>query len=314
MPGSVPSAATALSCGRPSPELRCRASPSCSRCSPSSPPAFGPRIPAIAVPSHPKHGGSKSVPHAGARRHQSRRVEGGRHRAGAGPRPAYVYLCGFVNFDVQIYDISNPSAPKKIYTWTIENPELHRGIGAMDGKYFKIGNRYYYAQSYQFMQGSPDADLGAVDLRRDRPARSEQGQGGRAHPLSRSRRAASTTPSRTSTPTAACCTSRRSTSRRRSSTISAKVVSGADPSTLARRRGARIPTPFKQIGGGGYHDFYVGYDPATQQDKFYGAGLGGYSVWDVTQPGDAQAAVHDHRASAWTSPTRSRRRPTAATR
>ena len=44
------------------------------------------------------------------------------------------------------------------------------------------------------------------------------------------------------------------------------------------------PTPFKQIGGGGYHDFYVGYDPATQQDKFYGAGLGGYSVWDVTQP------------------------------
>ena len=67
-----------------------------------------------------------------------------------------------MNFDAQIYDISNPSAPKKIYDWTIENPELHRGIGAMDGKYFKINNRYYYAQSYQFMQGSPDADLGAV--------------------------------------------------------------------------------------------------------------------------------------------------------
>ena len=44
------------------------------------------------------------------------------------------------------------------------------------------------------------------------------------------------------------------------------------------------PTPFKQIGAGGYHDFYVGYDPGTHQDKFYGAGLGGYSVWDVTQP------------------------------
>ena len=72
----------------------------------------------------------------------------------------YVYLCGFTNFDVQIYDIRNTAAPKKIYEWTIENPELHRGIGAMDGKYFKIGNKYYYAQSYQFMQGSPDADLG----------------------------------------------------------------------------------------------------------------------------------------------------------
>ena len=78
------------------------------------------------------------------------------------PDRPYVYLCGFVNFDVQIYDIRNTSAPKKVYEWTIENPELHRGIGAMDGKYFKIANRYYYAQSYQFMQGSPDADLGAV--------------------------------------------------------------------------------------------------------------------------------------------------------
>ena len=57
------------------------------------------------------------------------------------PGRPYVYLCGFVNFDVQIYDISNTSAPKKIYDWTIENPELHRGIGAMDGKYFKIGNK-----------------------------------------------------------------------------------------------------------------------------------------------------------------------------
>ncbi|MFN8581310.1 MAG: hypothetical protein U0163_10085 [Gemmatimonadaceae bacterium] len=74
----------------------------------------------------------------------------------------YVYLCGFVNFDVQIYDISNTSSPKKIFDWTIENPELHRGIGAMDGKYFKIKGRYYYAQSFQFMQGSPDTDLGAV--------------------------------------------------------------------------------------------------------------------------------------------------------
>ena len=56
----------------------------------------------------------------------------------------------------------DPAHPKLLVDWTIENPELHRGIGAMDGKYFKIGNRYYYAQSFQFFQGSPDADLGAV--------------------------------------------------------------------------------------------------------------------------------------------------------
>ena len=34
----------------------------------------------------------------------------------------------------------------------------------------------------------------------------------------------------------------------------------------------------------GYHDFYVGYDPARRQDKFYGAGGGGYYVYDVTKP------------------------------
>src|SRR5690349_13710754 len=102
-----------------------------------------------------KKGGSEKmhslahvVSHPGAWKAADIEIEQDRNRP-------YVYVSGFVNFDAQIYDISNPSAPKKIFDWTIENPELHRGIGAMDGKYFKIGNRYYYAQSYQFMQGGP---------------------------------------------------------------------------------------------------------------------------------------------------------------
>src|SRR5690348_14080498 len=45
------------------------------------------------------------------------------------PNRPYVYACGFTNFDVQIYDVRNPSHPKMVYSWTIENPELHRGIG-----------------------------------------------------------------------------------------------------------------------------------------------------------------------------------------
>src|SRR5206468_8014551 len=32
----------------------------------------------------------------------------------------------------------------------------------------------------------------------------------------------------------------------------------------------------------GYHDFYVGYDPASHQDRFYGAGAQGYYVYDIT--------------------------------
>jgi hypothetical protein len=37
---------------------------------------------------------------------------------------------------------------------------------------------------------------------------------------------------------------------------------------------------------GAFHDFWVGYDPATHQDKFYGAGSGGYFVFDVSRPDD----------------------------
>ena len=46
--------------------------------------------------------------------------------------------------------------------------------------------------------------------------------------------------------------------------------------------------PESPFGRSGYHDFYLGYDPATGQDKFYGAGSGGYHVYDVTLPEDPQ--------------------------
>ena len=199
----------------------------------------------------------------------------------------YVYLSGFVNFNTQIYDISNPSAPKKLYEWSIQDPELHRGIGAMDGKYFKIKGRYYYAQSLQFFQGSPDADLGAVILdvtglpdpkkvkevaRIRYPAAPGGFHNTFAYKHSDGRALYFAT---TNQPVALIYDLE-------------KIVSGADTSTWLVGK-VPNPTPFKQIGAGGYHDFYVGYDPATGQDKFYGAGLGGYSVWDVTKPEDPKA-------------------------
>ena len=196
------------------------------------------------------------------------------------PSRPYVYVSGFTNFDAQIYDVKDPSHPKLVYTWTIENPELHRGIGAMDGKYFKIGNRYYYAQSYQFMQGSPDADLGAVifDVT-GLPDASKvkvvarinypQSPGGFHNTFAYKHSDGRVLYFATVNKPFALVYDL------------AKVVSGADPSTWLVGE-VPNPTPFKQIGTGGYHDFYVGYDAGTHQDKFYGAGLGGYSVWDVT--------------------------------
>src|SRR5713101_3771230 len=54
-----------------------------------------------------------------------------------------------------------------------------------------------------------------------------------------------------------------------------------------------VPVPVQPTGGGmrGYHDFYVGYDPATHQDRFYGAGVGGYYVYDVTSTNEPKLLV-----------------------
>ncbi len=196
------------------------------------------------------------------------------------PGRPYVYICGFVNFDAQIYDVKDPAHPKKIFDWTIENPELHRGIGAMDGKYFKIGNKYYYAQSYQFMQGSPDADLGAVifdvtglpDASKVKVVariKYPEAPGGFHNTFAYKHSDGRVLYFATVNQPFALVYDL------------AKVVSGAPESEWLVGK-VPNPTPYKQFPGGGYHDFYVGYDPGTHQDKFYGAGLGGYSVWDVT--------------------------------
>ncbi|MGH7582149.1 MAG: LVIVD repeat-containing protein [Gemmatimonadales bacterium] len=196
------------------------------------------------------------------------------------PGRPYVYVSGFVNFDAQIYDVRDPSNPKKIVDWTIENPELHRGIGAMDGKYFKIGDRYYYAQSYQFMQGSPDADLGAVifdvtglpdpaSVKVVARIRYPQSPGGFHNTFVYKHSDGRVLYFVTVSQSKAIIYDLD------------KVVSGAPDSTWIVGN-VPNPTPSRQIMAGGYHDFYVGYDPVAHADKFYGAGLGGYSAWDVT--------------------------------
>ena len=65
---------------------------------------------------------------------------------------------------LDIIDISDPRRAKRIYSWRIEDQDLHLGTGGMDVKHFKYKDRYYVVQSLQFRQGGPDNDLGAVVL------------------------------------------------------------------------------------------------------------------------------------------------------
>lgn len=194
----------------------------------------------------------------------------------------FVYLSGFVNFNAQAYDISNLANPRKVWEFTIENPELHRGIGAMDGKYFKINGRYYYEQSFQFQQGTPDADLGAIiwDVTALPDAKKVKEVARLRYPAS---------PGGFHNTFAYKHSSGRALlfvtigqSKALIYDLDKIVAHAPEPQWIIGE--VPNPTPFRQIGGGGYHDFYVGYDQAADKDKFYGAGLGGYSVWDVTVP------------------------------
>ena len=191
---------------------------------------------------------------------------------------------------VDVIDLSDPAHPEVLYEWRIEDPELHLGLGGMDVKYFKVDGRYYVVQSLQFGQGGPDSDLAAVVLDvtdlpdpstvREVARMREPLLPGGFHNI---------------------FVYKHSDGRvLLFSTVSGPfanvydlgmIVQGADmESALA----GRVPVPQAAQGGqagGGYHDFYVGYHPDTDEDRFYGGGTGGYYVYDVTDTEDPQLRI-----------------------
>ena len=174
-----------------------------------------------------------------------------------------------------IISLKDPQKAKSIWYWQIENPELHQGIGALQDKYFKLKNRYYNAISVQFGQSGPDSDLGAVvhDVT-GLPDTSKIKEAGRI-------RAAATLGGFHN-----IYNYKHSDGRViLFATVSAPQANMYDMEKFLggdAAQGLIGAVPIGQPGQRGYHDFYVGYDPATKQDKFYGAGAGGYYVYDVT--------------------------------
>jgi hypothetical protein len=202
---------------------------------------------------------------------------------------AYVSLALSQPSGFNVIDLRNPSKATQIYQWRIENPELHLGLGALRGRYFKVNGRYYYAQCFQFFPGGPDADLGLVvfdvtglpdpaKVKEVTRIRAPYAPGG-FHDLYAYKHSNGQVLVFTSVagkPYANVFDGQ-------------KMVSGDANGGLI----SRIPNPsttdasgagFSIVGG--YHDYFVGYDPATKQDKFYGAGNGGYFIYDVSNPLD----------------------------
>jgi hypothetical protein len=189
-----------------------------------------------------------------------------------------------------IIDIKDPSNPKVLYKWRIENAELHQGDGGLRAKYFKLKGRYYVAVCYQFLQGSPDADLGAIiydvtslpDTTKIKVVTriTAPSTPGGFHNLFVYKHSDGRVLLFTTT-----------TSNVANIYDMEKTIAGDKDlgfiGTVPIPQGSahkEVLPGFSQgqIAISGYHDFYVGYDPATHQDKFYGAGAGGYYVYDVT--------------------------------
>jgi len=178
---------------------------------------------------------------------------------------------------LDIIDLHDPEQAKRIYSWRIENQDLHLGTGGMDVKHFRWKGRYYVVQSLQFKQGGPNADLGAVVLdvtglpdvsTINEVARIREGdhQGG-FHNI---------------------FIYRHSNGRvLLFATVSAPFANVYDLGHIVEGHlddalVATVPIPDTMGSLRGYHDFYVGYHSESSSDRFYGGGTGGYHVYDVT--------------------------------
>ena len=188
---------------------------------------------------------------------------------------------------VDIIDISDPERPSVLYSWRIENDDIHLGSGGMDVKHFKVDGRYYVVQSLQFGQGGPDSDLGAVVLdvtglpdpstvREVARIREPLFPGG-FHNIFVYKH---------SDGRVLLFTTVRGPNAHMYDL--SKVVNGA---SAEEALAGRVPVPVAGDTGGSYHDFYVGYHPDTDQDRFYGGGTGGYYVYDVTDPQEPEVVV-----------------------
>ena len=61
-----------------------------------------------------------------------------------------------------IVSLKNLADPRIIYSWRIENVDLHKGSGSLAPTYLKSRGRYYFFNGFQYQSGGPDHDLGAI--------------------------------------------------------------------------------------------------------------------------------------------------------
>ena len=192
---------------------------------------------------------------------------------------------------MDVISIEDPERPTLLYEWRIEDQDLHTGLGGLDVKTFKLDGRYYVVQPFQYGQGGPDNDLGAVvfdvtglpdpsAVREVARIREPLLPGGFhnifVYKHSDGRVFLFTTVNGPYTHIYDL----------------ARVVAGdsAEEALVGR---VPIPSMVESVANPlvGYHDFYVGYHPDTDEDRFYGGGGAGYFIYDVTNPAELELSI-----------------------
>jgi hypothetical protein len=184
-------------------------------------------------------------------------------------------------FDV--IDLSDPEQARVIARWRVENEELHQG-GAMDGRYFKHEGRHYYIQSVQFRQGGPNSDVGAIvfdmtdlpTIREVGRVRQPDSPGGFHNIFTYKHTSGQPLLFATSGGFAKVFDM-------------ARFLDGSESEMEEQLQDhdralvGRVPVAESEnMWARGYHDFYIGYDAASGQDRFYGGGGSGYYVYNIT--------------------------------
>ena len=166
--------------------------------------------------------------------------------------------------------------PEVLYRYVVDDPDLHLGSGCVDIKYAKAAGRYYVIVSCEFSQAGPDSDLGAMvfdvtglpdgsTVRKVAELRVPLLPGGfhniftYRHSNGRSLLIATT--------------------KEKDAYVYdiAQVAAGVTDPVSA----ISVPNP-TATNYQTWHDVYLGFLPDAGQDRFYGAGGGGFHVYDVT--------------------------------
>ncbi len=184
---------------------------------------------------------------------------------------------------ISIEDLENP---RVIYRWRIENQDLHLGTGGMDVKYFKWNNRYYLVQSLQFDQGGPNNALGAVVLDIT----------GLPDPATVREVARIQAPEQPSGFHNIFIYAHANGKVLLFATTEGADVNVYDLGHVVENQPSKalvgtVPARPRTNAWSSYHDMYVAYDINSGEDRFYGAGSGGYYVYNISDPQNPELIV-----------------------